>query len=923
MNLVRACLLLTPLLVYSQEAINYGSAGGRVLDPSGAVVQQAVVEARHVATNTSLATKTDASGRFRFAYLRLGRYQLTVRQPGFEDAQEQIDVTAGAAFDLTISLRLVSPSTSAAVSAAPPILESARSQIAETMPQSEIMALPLNGRSYLDVTLLAPGVSPTNTASTQLFAETSAVPGQGISIGSQRNFSNSFVVDGLSANDDAAGLAGSFYGLDAINEVQVVTSGGQAEYGRALGGFVNVVTNSGTNAFHGDFYSYFRNQRLNADNALTNRKLPMTQTQGGASAGGPIIHDRTFYFANFEARDLNQDGLVTISPANVAAIDATLSSAGYRGAQIATGLFPNPVHTANFFGKVDHQISARDQFSVRYNLYDVDSDNSRGAGGLSAVSAGARLNDLDSTVAASNIAIVSPRTVNETRVQFVYSGLQAPVNDPVGPAVSIAGVATFGTLSSSPTTRLDRLYEGADTISHQAGVHALRAGVDFLENSLDITYPQSSRGNYSFSSLAAFAAGAYNSSGYTQSFGNPSIAQTNPNVGFFAQDEWKAAPGLTLNLGVRYDLEFLKTLATDSGNLSPRAGFAWKPFGNNRTVIRGGFGMFYDRIPLRPLANALISSGNTTDITPATFVTVSLSPAQTGAPVFPAILGALPSGVLVNFTTMDRHIKNAYSEQGNLEIERQVGARSTLTVGYQHLRGRHLIAYINQNTPACAASGNNNGCRPNPAYGNNKQYSSLGDSQFDALEASFVERAGRWVSLRASYTYSKALDDVGEFFFSAPIDNFNIWKDWGRSDDDQRHRVSFDTVVQLGRGFEWSGSLQYYSALPFNITTGANTTQGTAARPALANGASLSRNAGTGFDFFTVSARLSRNFRIDQRWRVQALAEAFNALNHRNDIIPNGVFGAGAYPANPLPAFGQATAVGDPRSVQLALRVIF
>ena len=923
MHFVRACLLFTPLLVYSQEAINYGSAGGRVLDPSGAVVQQAVVEARHVATNTSLATKTDASGRFRFAYLRLGRYQLTVRQPGFEDAQEQIDVTAGAAFDLTISLRLVSPSTSAAVSAAPPILESARSQIAETMPHSEIMALPLNGRSYLDVTLLAPGVSPTNTASTQLFAETSAVPGQGISIGSQRNFSNSFVVDGLSANDDAAGLAGSFYGLDAINEVQVVTSGGQAEYGRALGGFVNVVTNSGTNAFHGDFYSYFRNQRLNADNALTNRKLPMTQTQGGASAGGPIIHDRTFYFANFEARDLNQDGLVTISPANVAAIDATLSSAGYRGAQIATGLFPNPVHTANFFGKVDHQISARDQFSVRYNLYDVDSDNSRGAGGLSAVSAGARLNDLDSTVAASNIAIVSPRTVNETRVQFVYSGLQAPVNDPVGPAVSIAGVATFGTLSSSPTTRLDRLYEGADTISHQAGVHALRAGVDFLENSLDITYPQSSRGNYSFSSLAAFAAGAYNSSGYTQSFGNPSIAQTNPNVGFFAQDEWKAAPGLTLNLGVRYDLEFLKTLATDSGNLSPRAGFAWKPFGNNRTVIRGGFGMFYDRIPLRPLANALISSGNTTDITPATFVTVSLSPAQTGAPVFPAILGALPSGVLVNFTTMDRHIKNAYSEQGNLEIERQVGARSTLTVGYQHLRGRHLIAYINQNTPACAASGNNNGCRPNPAYGNNKQYSSLGDSQFDALEASFVERAGRWVSLRASYTYSKALDDVGEFFFSAPIDNFNIWKDWGRSDDDQRHRVSFDTVVQLGRGFEWSGSLQYYSALPFNITTGANTTQGTAARPALANGASLSRNAGTGFDFFTVSARLSRNFRIDQRWRVQALAEAFNALNHRNDIIPNGVFGAGAYPANPLPAFGQATAVGDPRSVQLALRVIF
>jgi hypothetical protein len=172
--------------------------------------------------------------------------------------------------------------------------------------QTEVENLPVNGRNFLDIALLVPGVSPTNTASNQLFAETSAVPGQGVSVNSQRNFSNSFIVDGLSANDDAAGLSGIFYGFDTVKEFQVVTSGGQAEFGRALGGYMNVVTKSGANTVHGDLYGYFRNQRLNASNALAQRKLPVTQGQFGASLGGPVIRDRTFYFGNFEQRILNQ-----------------------------------------------------------------------------------------------------------------------------------------------------------------------------------------------------------------------------------------------------------------------------------------------------------------------------------------------------------------------------------------------------------------------------------------------------------------------------------------------------------------------------------------------------------------------------------------------------------------------------------------
>ena len=366
----------------------------------------------------------------------------------------------------------------------------------------------------------------------------------------------------------------------------------------------------------------------------------MTQGQYGASLGGPIIRDRTFFFSNFEQRLLNQSGLVTISPANVNSINARLSAVGYQGPPITTGLYPNPVHNINFLGKVDHQFSPKDQFSIRYSLYDVNGSNSRGAGALSAPTASSDLDNRDQTVAISNTLTLSPRTVNETRGQFTYSDLKAFPSDPVGPAVSISGVASFGTSSGSPTGRVNRLYEIVNNLSHQAGAHALRVGTDFLYNSSRITYPRSIRGSYAFSSLNNFLSGIYNNSGFTQTFGNTVVSQGNPNVGFYAQDEWKVNRSLTLNAGIRYDLQFLEAISTDRNNFSPRLGFAWSPFESRRTVVRGSYGLFYDRVPLRALANALLSAGNTTDLGNLSQISVSLSPTQAGAPVFPNILSA-------------------------------------------------------------------------------------------------------------------------------------------------------------------------------------------------------------------------------------------------------------------------------------------
>ena len=920
---------------FAQQSVDYGSVGGRVLDPSGAVIPGAQVVARHLDTNVATRDVTDLSGRFRLRSLRIGRYQLTVHMNGFADATRQLTVVAGAAFELPISLSLASFGTVLTVGAETAVLDAARSQIASTLSEVEMRDLPLNGRNFQELALVAPGVSPTNLNSTQLFPETSAVPGASLSVSSQRNLSNNFIVDGLSANDDAAALGGMTYTVDAIEQFQVVTSGGQAELGRALGGYVNVVTKSGTNVLHGTGYTFLRDDSLNARNALSGTRLPMDQWQYGGSLGGPLAANRTFYFTNLEQRRLDQTGLTTISDANAAAINARLVATGYQGPLVATGMYANPVDSTNLIGKVEHRAASKGQFTARFSLYDLTALNSRGAGGLNAPSASAHLDNTDRTIAVGHTVTLSSKTLLESRAQVARSGLAAPPSDPEGPAVAIAGVASFGTSSTSPTQRDNTMYQLVSNLSHQAGAHAIRVGADFIYNDDRIVYPRAARGSYSFSSLANFLAGVYNNAGFTQTFGLPEIAQGNPNLGLYAQDEWTISPEVTVNAGLRYDLQVLDTVETDAGNISPRLGVAWSPFAARRTIVRGSAGLFYDRVPLRAVANALLSAGNTTDLRQLRQIAVSLSPAQIGAPVFPQILtAAVPSVTPPALQTMDRQLQNAASMQAGVEIEQEVGSRAVVGIGYQYVRGRDLLMTINQNVPTCVAAGTNNGCRPNPEYGNNNRYSAAGSSTYHGLHLSFTQRPGRLGHYRLSYTLSRAMNDVGEFFFSSPIDPFDLAKDWGRSDNDQRHRLVVSGTIQspsaapatswqaVALGWQVSGMLQAYSALPFNISSGVTTIQGTPGRP-IVNGEFIDRNAGAGSDLFSLGLRVSRSFQLTSRVAVEALAEAFNVTDRMNVVTRNTNFGSGAYPDNPLPSFNQPTAVGEPRALQLGARLRF
>jgi hypothetical protein len=939
-----------PALVSAQESLIHASMTGRVLDPSGAAIPHVSVVALQLATNQKYTVQTDGEGRFRLSFLPIGQYRIRVQAPGFSEVAQNVEMSVGAAFDMTLQVSVAQTSSSVQVSAAFPVIETDRSQIAETVLTTEVRDLPFEGRNYLDLALLLPGVSPTNTASTQTLAETSEVIGQGYSVNSQRNFSNSFIVDGLSNNDDAAGLAGNVFSMDVVREFQVVTSGGQAEFGRALGGYFNIVTKSGTNDLHGTAYGFLRNQRMNAENALSKTKLPITQGQYGASLSGPIQRDKTFLFGNFEEERLRSAGVITVTPANAAAVNTRLIAVGYQSPLLPVGTsttstYATTLHTETLFLRGDHTFGEKDRLEARYSFYQLSSLNARGVGSFNEVSNGTSVYDTNHTFAVSNIATLTPHVYNETRGQFIYDDLYAPDNDQLGPQVAISGVATFGKFTGSPTNRRNYLDEVVDNLLIQHGAHTFKAGADLIYNDDTITYPQSLRGAYSFSSLTNFLAGTYNNGGFTQNFGNPTVNQNNQETGFYAQDEWKVSQALTLNLGVRYDLEFLQTINTDLNNVSPRVGLAWSPYRNGRTVVRASYGLFYDRVPLRPLANALLSANNTTDYSQARLLSYTFSPTQVGAPVFPNVAAAPPAAALENFSTMQKNIQNPYSQQATLGLEQQLSAKSSLGLSYQHVRGEHLISSYNTNIGLT-------GSRPDLTRGNVKPYSSVFDSYYDGLEVSLLERPVSWGSARVSYTWSHAIDDVGEFFFSSPINNFDLGVDRSRSDDDQRNRVVFDATInsstkptktfagQLNHGWRLGGVLQYYSKLPFNITTGANTLQQTSQRPCAVGfsltanggvnpctealrGAVIGRNAGIGFDFFSLNARLSRTFALTERVHLETLAEAFNGLNHRNNMTPNATWGTGAYPNTPNATFRQATAVGDPRNVQFGARLNF
>jgi hypothetical protein len=679
---------------------------------------------------------------------------------------------------------------------------------------------------------------------------------------------------------------------------------------------VNIVTQSGTNQPRGRAYGFFRHDRLDARNALATREDPLRHAQYGMTFSGPLVRNRTFWFANAERTDLDKTGFVTVSPSNTAAINAVLDAAGYPGPRLTTGEFATGYETLNVFGRVDHQLAAASSLEVRYSFYDVSSPNARGVGGLNGVSRGTALDNRDQTIGVRWLRSFPGSVLNEARAQATRSSLAAPANDRVGPAVTISGVAGLGNSTTSPTGRDIALVQFADTMTLQRGAHLFKAGADFLYNDVAIEFPGAARGLYDFTSLANLNAGVYRQ--FQQAFGRTNLSQSNPNAGFFAQDEWRAAERVTINAGVRYDLQFLpEPITLDANNVSPRFGIAWSA--DRNTVVRAAGGVYFDRIPLRATSNALQRDG-------INYQVAVLSFGEPAGPAFPAVLPAFPASLLTAITTIDPDIQNGRTEQASIQFERAVGGAATVTAGYSYLRGRHIIMSRNVNAPTltpaqAAAAGVANLGRPNPAFGNISRYESIGDSWFHGFTTSFETRPGAWGSARVSYTLSQAQDTAGNAFFSTPQDNDNVRAEKGPSDNDQTHRlvVSGSLGGSNPAGARWLGGFQvgyvmsFATGVPFNVVAGSDLNNDTTNndRPR-----GVSRNSARQRSTASVDVRLSRSIPIGTS-RVELLLEAFNLFDRTNILAVNNVFGTGTAP---LPSFGQPTLAGDPRQIQVGVR---
>jgi Carboxypeptidase regulatory-like domain/TonB dependent receptor len=919
------------LTTFAQQSVTSATLSGHVEDANGAAINGASVTATNLDRNQSATTTSDTQGRFRFMYLPSGRYQLKVEAAGFAPASRELTLTLGGALDLPLRLAVAGVETTVDIRSETPLVETVRTQIAETLLPLEISNLPLNGRNFLDLAALAPAVTRANPVANQRFAETSAVPGTQISVAGQRNINNGFVVDGLSSNDDAADLPGTFYSQEVIREFEVIASGGIAEFGRASSGIINIITQSGTKDWRGRLYGFLRNQRLDARNPLsttpdprnpeTALKDPLTQTQYGATVGGPLKRDRTFLFANFEQTRLHNAVVLTIRPQDATDINTVLDRLSYTGPRLSTGLAPAGYNTSNFMARADHRLNAANLLMARYSFYGIDSLNARGVGGLNAVSRGTALTDRDHTIALSETATLTPSTVNEARLQFTRSRLGAPPNDLTGPAVNISGIASFGTSTTSPTGRDLDLFEFADNLTTLRGAHSLKFGADFLYNRVNINFPGALQGVYTFAQIANLQAGRYIT--FQQAFGEPELFQSNPNLGFFAQDEWRLRPRLTINAGLRYDAQWLPDpIKADTNNIAPRLGIAWAP-GDRRMVIRASYGIFFERIPLRATSNALQRDGTRYRIASFFF-------GEPGAPAFPNVAAAFPSDFLPSITTIDPNIENAYTQQAGLQIERELTSNTSLSAGYIYTRGLHLILSRNINVPRFPVSaGVPNQGRPNPNFGNISRYESSGDSYYHGLLVSLNRRFKRWIGGRVSYTLSKAIDNTGNAFFFTPQNNFNLRDERGRSDNDQRHVLAVSGTLaapetrgdgtwrRIIAGFQLSPIFRYGSALPFNIVRGddLNLDGNTNDRPP-----GVGRNTGEGFDFASLDIRLSRRIRFAEHAGLEVIAEAFNLFNRANFQLPNGTIGTGATPSS---RFGQPNGAADPRQIQFGLRLSF
>src|SRR5712672_2069958 len=608
---VSLCFLVCVTSASAQTSRIGATIQGTVTDNSGGVIPNSNIRLRNTSTNQSRNVETNEQGFFRAGQLSVGIYEVRVEQTGFAPYQHAgIQVSLGQTVSLEVVLIPASESASVTVNAQPSVMDTSQTSVVSSIDEERIDELPVRNRNYLDFVLLSPGVSSAPAASSVGGA---APLSSGFTFGGLRTRSNNISIDGLDNNDEYTGSSRTELSPEIVQEFQVVNNGLSAESGGASGGSINVITRSGTNIIHGDAFLFAQDGGLNAREPFEAdpAKPSFRRFRTGAALGGPIVKDRTFYYAAAEQEHNRGQAGSDIDPTTVSSVNAFLATGVFPGLgtrRLATAFFPTSRAETEAAGKIDHQLTKNTSLMLRYVFTNSkESGDAFNTSGL--IDASARGNSFtsDNALSGSLTSVLGSQAVNDFRFQLATRRAVLRTNQPLGPGIDIAGLVTFGRTYGGNSARRENHYQGGYTYSRSLGKHLWRAGGTVNRVRLRAGVPDSFGGIYLFNSLADFLAGAPDQ--FRQAFGNPNVDFPVTSFGGFVQDHWSLARQLTIDLGVRYDFERLPAgFNEDTNNVSPRIGLAWSP--SSKLVFRGGYGIFVDRYVLANLARAIEKNGS-------------------------------------------------------------------------------------------------------------------------------------------------------------------------------------------------------------------------------------------------------------------------------------------------------------------------
>jgi outer membrane receptor protein involved in Fe transport len=978
--LLLALLPLAPALAQSQAA--GGEIEGTVTAPDGAGLPGVQVTIRNQETGVVRDTSTDEQGRYRAPLLPVGTYEVTANLEGFPPVR-RTNLTLAIGSTLTVDIAFEpTAAEEILVTAQAPIIETQRSHQASTVGPQAVQNLPVNGRNFIDFVLTTPGV-------------TRDVRQGDISFAGQRGTLNSLVVDGADNNNtffgQALGRTGSGrapyqFSQDAVQEFQVNRNAYSAEYGRAGGAVINVVTKSGTNEVHGSLFEFYRDESLN-ENSFVNKtanpprpKSPYHYDQYGGSLGGPIQRDRIFYFVSYDAQrnevpnDINLDQNL----AGLTLPNDPDTAAGLARLRDKAGNWERGQNQDVYLAKVDWNLSQAQRLTVRYNHQDFTGKNFENGGPTNAEEHTGDSLVKTRTLNLSLSSIFGSSLFNEVRGQYAKDEEPGRANSALPEATIRQGgrtILTIGRNFFSPReTTIDR-QQLADTLSWVRGAHTFKTGFDLNRDEIVNFFPGNFTGAYTFNSIASFNRGIPDGPGerYVQAFPGPGTtgATTNPDifeVAVFLEDEWDLRDDLSLTLGLRYDRQEFEQpdvrnpdpqlaaagidtsfLNIDEDNVAPRVGLAWSV--SPKTVVRGGYGLFYGRTPAIMVGTAHSNNGINVQ-------TVTFTGSQ--APQYPFVFPSLPTGVTLPKPTIfvfDRDYENPEVHQASLGVERALTDDIAVGASYLNVRGRNLqrSTDINLFPPVPTAIPVQGGgtvtvdqfptARPFTNFDRIIEFQSTAESEYNGLTLELRKRFGGRLLYNLAYTLGRVEDTVpdatavvpnGSDDAKFPSNPFDFEDDRAPGNNDQRHRLVVSGLWDFSRrgseggwrravldGWTMGWIAFWQTGQPYSRTVTNDLNRDGNTRNDIVPG---SRNSERLPDIYNVDLRVAKRFPLTGDAGLELIAEAFNLFDRDNIIGRRAVFYNYDTRANlllPVSNFGEDILAADNRILQLALKITF